>query len=155
MAGATVCALTRTRIAGAPIVVGALATSGPDGRYELELRARDPGREVFVHHAFGDRVIARHGLGVRSIVRPTLAVDPGQARVGDRLDFTGTLPGPACGDRLVKVQARIGKRRWQVFRTDRSDSGCAFAARYRLRATRQREALPVPDPGPGAGGLSV
>ena len=135
VAGATVCALTRTRIVGAPVVVGALATSGPDGRYELEL-APGPGREVFVHHASGDRVIARHGLAVRSIVRPTLAVDPGRARAGDRLDFTGTLPGPACGDRLVKVQARIGKRRWQVFRTDRSDSGCAFAARYRLRATR-------------------
>jgi hypothetical protein len=135
VAGTTVCALTRVRIPGAPIVVGALATSGPDGRYELEL-APGPGREVFVHHAFGDRVIARHGLGVRSVVRPTLAVDPGRARAGDRLGFEGSLPGPACGDRLVKVQARIGKRRWQVFRTDRTDAGCGFAAHYRLRETR-------------------
>jgi hypothetical protein len=35
----------------------------------------------------------------------------------------------------VKVQARLGKRRWQVFRTDRADEGCAFTARYKLRAT--------------------
>lgn len=135
IAGATVCALTRTRIAGEPIVVGAVATSDADGLYELEL-APGPGREVFVHHAFGDRVTARHGLGVRSIVRPSLAVDPGRARTGDRLSFAGALPGPACGDRVVKVQARIGKRRWQVFRTDRTDDACAFTAHYRLRATR-------------------
>ena len=135
VAGATVCALTRGRIAGAPIVVAALATSGPDGRYELELPP-GPGRDVFVHHAFGDLVIARHDLGLRSIVRPTLTVDPGQAQAGDRLGFSGRLPGPACGDRLVKVQARIGRRRWQVFRTDRTDAGCGFAARYRLRETR-------------------
>lgn len=135
VAGATVCALTRTLIAGAPIVVGAVATSTADGSYELELPP-GPSREVFVHHAFGDRVLARHGLVVRSSVRPTLAVDPARARAGDRLAFTGSLPGPACADRVVKVQARIGRRRWQVFRTDRTDARCGFAARYRLRATR-------------------
>jgi hypothetical protein len=133
--GATVCALTRIRIAGRPIVVGATATSGTDGRYELELPP-GPGREVFVHLAYGDRVLARHGLTVRSTARPALAVEPRRAQAEDRLSFTGTLPGPACADRVVKVQARIGKRRWQVFRTDRSDGACAFAARYKLRATR-------------------
>jgi hypothetical protein len=49
------------------------------------------------------------------------------------------LPGPACADRLVKLQARIGKRRWQVFRTDRTDPDCTFAARYKLRTTRHAE----------------
>ena len=63
----------------------------------------------------------------------------------DRLHFSGTLPGPVCFDRVVKVQARLGKRRWQVFRTDRADAACASppatscgrprdARRYRFRA---------------------
>jgi len=135
VAGATVCALTRTLIAGEPILVAAVAVSAADGSYELELPP-GPSREVFVHHAFGDRVLARHGLVVRSTARPTLSVEPARARAGDRLGFEGRLPGPACEDRVVKVQARIGRRRWQVFRTDRSDAGCRFEARYRLRATR-------------------
>jgi len=48
------------------------------------------------------------------------------------------LPGPACAERVVKIQAQVGKRRWQVFRTDRTDAECRFSARYRLRSTRNR-----------------
>jgi hypothetical protein len=138
IAGATICVLARTLIAGYPIVVAAVGTSGADGRYAIELPP-GPGREVFVHHAYGDRVIARHGLSLRSIARPTLTVSPGRARPRDRLRFSGALPGPACLDRVVKVQARIGRRRWQVFRTDRADRACGFEARYKLRATRAAE----------------
>ncbi len=138
IAGATVCVLTRTLIDGYPIVVSAIGSSGADGRYAIELPP-GPGREVFVHNAYGDRVIARHGLRLRSIARPTLAVSPRRARPRDRLRFSGVLPGPACRDRVVKVQARIGRRRWQVFRTDRADAACTFEARYKLRATRAAE----------------
>jgi hypothetical protein len=133
--GATVCALTRVTADGEPIVVGATATTGPDGSYAIELPP-GPTREVYVHHVVGDTVIARHGLLARSWARPSLSVTPNHGvRNRDRLRFTGALPGPFCADRVVKVQARLGKRRWQVFRTDRTDAACAFAARYRLRAT--------------------
>jgi hypothetical protein len=135
-AGATVCALTRDRIAAAPIVVGATATTAGDGSFELALPP-GPSREVFVHYVSGDRVLAGHGLAMRSSARPTLAVKPNRrVRSRDRLYFTGALPDPACGDRVVKVQARVGKHRWQVFRTDRTDAACRFDARYKLRATR-------------------
>ncbi len=81
-------------------------------------------------------MIARHGLLARSWARPSLAVTPNHGvRARDRLSFSGLLPGPYCADRIVKVQARLGKHRWQVFRTDRSDASCAFSARYRLRST--------------------
>jgi hypothetical protein len=81
-------------------------------------------------------VIARHGLTVHSTAHPSLDVRPNHGvRNGDRLHFTGTLPGPACFDRVVKIQARLGRRRWQVFRTDRADRNCVFTARYKLRAT--------------------
>ena len=134
-AGATVCALTRVLIDGSPVVVGATATTGPDGAYAIELPP-GPSRELYVHHVIGDQVIARHGLVLRSSARPTLDARPNHGvRNHDRLHFTGTLPGPACFDRVVKVQARLGKRRWQVFRTDRADAACAFTARYKLRAT--------------------
>ncbi len=134
-AGATVCALTRVLADGEPIVVGATSTTGADGSYALELPA-GPSREVYVHYVFGDAVIARHGLVARSAARPSLSVTPNHGvQSRDRLQFAGVLPGPLCADRLIKVQARLGKHRWQVFRTDRSDGGCAFAARYKLRAT--------------------
>jgi hypothetical protein len=64
-------------------------------------------------------------------VHPTHGV-----REHDRLHFRGRLPGPTCADRVLKVQAKIGKKRWQAFRTDRTDASCRFAARYKLRATQ-------------------
>ena len=134
-AGATVCALTRMLADGQPIVVGATGTAGADGSYAIELPP-GPTREVYVHYVDGDRVVARHGLVSRSWARPSLTVSPHHGVENhDRLYFSGRLPGPFCADRVVKVQARIGKRRWQVFRTDRADAGCAFAARYKLRGT--------------------
>ena len=87
-----------------------------------------------MHHIAGSTVLARHGLTLRSRVRPTLAVKPREAANGDRLRFQGALPGPACAQRIVKVQARLGGK-WQVFRTDRTNGRCRYAARYRLHAT--------------------
>lgn len=137
LAGATVCALTQTHIDGAPIVVGSTATTAADGSYALELPP-GPSRNVFVHYVSGDSVVARHGLVLAAPARPTLRVRPRhRARRGKRLHFDGELPAPACFDRVVKVQARIGKRRWQVFRTDRADESCRFSARYKLRATER------------------
>ncbi len=134
-AGATVCALTHTLVDGQPIVVGATALTAADGSYAIELPP-GPSREVYVHYVVGDQVIARHGLVSRSSAAPSLSVTPNHAvRNHDRLYFNGTLPGPFCFNRVVKVQARLGKRRWQVFRTDRADESCDFTARYKLRAT--------------------
>lgn len=134
-AGAIVCALTRVVIDGRPIVVGATATTASDGSYAIEL-GPGPSREVYVHYVVGDQVLARHGLVLRSVATPSLDVHPNHGvRNHYRLHFSGALPGPACFDRVVKVQARIGKRRWQVFRTDRADESCRFAARYKLRST--------------------
>lgn len=139
LAGASVCALTRVLAEGSPIVVAAVATTAPGGGYAIELPP-GPSREVFVHHVVGDEVVARHGLTVRASARPTLEVQPRPARSRSRLRFSGQIPGPACVDRVVKVQARLGRRRWQVFRTDRADEGCRFTARYRLRDTRSARA---------------
>jgi hypothetical protein len=106
-----------------------------DGRYAIELPS-GPSRSVFIHHVSGARVIARHGLALTSRVRPRLTVRPRRAvRVGNWLRFQGRLPGPACRGRVVEIQARIAKHRWQVFRTDRANRRCRYAARYRLRAT--------------------
>jgi hypothetical protein len=132
-AGATVCALSR--VAGGPITVDATTTTAADGSYAVRL-APGPSREVFVHYVSGDTVVARHGLALAATVRPQLSVHPTHGvRNHDRLHFRGRLPGPACSERVVKVQAKLGKARWQVFRTDRTDADCRFEARYKLRAT--------------------
>lgn len=135
VAGATVCALTRTVLPEAPVEVAATGRSGSDGRYAIDLPP-GPSRQVFVHNARSDRVVARHGLKLRSRVRPTLRLRPaGEVRNGRRLRFTGHLPGPACAGRRVEIEARVGPRRWQVFRAPRSNRSCAYAAAYRLRST--------------------
>jgi hypothetical protein len=133
--GATICVLSRVRRHGAPVKIAVTEPTDADGRYAVELPP-GPNREIFVHHAHGAEVLSRHGLAVRSRVRPTLTVRaPRRARRGDALRFRGRIPGPACAGRLVEVQARLVKRRWQVFRTGRTDGRCRFAIRYRLRAT--------------------
>jgi hypothetical protein len=135
VAGATICVLSRVERDGALVTIAATEPTGTDGRYAIELPS-GPSRRVFVHHVHGSEVIARHGLAIRSRVRPALTVRaPRRARRGDWLRFRGRLPGPACAGRLVEVQARLGKRHWQVFRTSRTGDRCRFATRYRLRAT--------------------
>jgi len=137
VAGATICALTRIRRAGEPVRLAATARTDAAGNYVVAL-PRGASRDVFVHQAWGDEVLARHGLELASKVRPTLAILPrGPALNGRRLRFSGLLPGPGCAKRVVKVQARLARHRWQVFRTDRADERCRFSARYRLRATRE------------------
>jgi hypothetical protein len=151
VANATVCTLTRVARDGSPVVVAQTAATGDGGRYELVL-PRGASRRVFVHHVHGFTVVARHGLTLRSSVRPTLSVKPNGALAnGDRLRFSGRLPGPACTRRIVKVQAKVGDR-WQVFRTDRTDERCRYAAGYRLHATTgaakyRFRALVPPQPG--------
>ncbi len=131
--GATVCALSR--VGGGPVTVDATASTAADGTYVLRL-APGPSREVFVHYVSGDSVASQHGLALIASARPKLSVRPTHGvRNRDRLYFSGRIPAPACTDRVVKVQAKLGKARWQVFRTDRADSDCRFTARYRLRAT--------------------
>jgi hypothetical protein len=132
--GATVCALTRVARDGAPVVVARTAVTDGEGRYELPLPT-GASRRVFVHQVHGSTVVARHGLTLRSSVRPTLSVKPSRALAnGDRLRFSGRLPGPACSRRIVKVQANVGGR-WQVFRTDGTNERCRYASGYRLHAT--------------------
>jgi hypothetical protein len=134
VANATVCGLTRVARAGAPVVVARTSATDDQGRYEFAL-PKGASRRVFVHHVHGSTVVARHGLTLRSSVRPTLTVKPDRALAnGDQLRFSGRLPGPACSRRIVKVQAKVGSR-WQVFRTDRTNERCHYAARYRLHAT--------------------
>lgn len=135
VSGAGVCALTRVQRNGSAVRLAAVRRTDGDGRYAIPLPS-GPSRSVFVHHATTDRVVARHGLELRSRARPVLRVRASRrAATGDPLRFKGRLPGPACSRRLVAIQARISSRRWQVFRTARTNRRCRFATAYRLRAT--------------------
>ena len=154
-AGATVCALTRVLIDGQPIVVGASGATDGDGSFAIELPP-GPSREVYVHYVVGDQVLARHGLVLRSVATPSLRVRPNHGvRNHDRLHFSGELPGPACFDRVVKVQA-----------TDRQAPLAGLPHRPRRRGLplyrplqaaldRARQALPLPGPRAAGRRLSV
>ncbi len=136
VSSATICALTRVALYDSPVLVARTASTDDEGRYRLAL-PRGASRRVFVHHIHGSTVVSRHGLTLRSRVRPTFAVDPERRLAnGDRLTFSGRLPGPGCSQRVVKVQAKVDAR-WQVFRTDRTDARCRYLAHYRLRTTSQ------------------
>ncbi len=141
VAGATICVLTRADLAGEPYEVAATATTDENGRFELRLPP-GPNRTLYVHRVFGDQILARHGLSLASKVRPSLEIKPrtkgNRVEDGDRLKFKGELPGPGCDRRVVKVQAKIGKKRWQVFRTIRTNDNCHYKTRFKLRATSRR-----------------
>lgn len=138
--GAKICALTRVKLAGEPYKVADTATTSANGRYKLRLPA-GASREVYVDRVFGDAVLARAGLSTEASVRPSLEVSPpkkqGRLKQGQRLRFSGKLPGPGCAGRVVKVQAKVGKQRWQVFRSVRSSGKCRYRTRFKLRATSQ------------------
>jgi hypothetical protein len=160
---AKVCALTQVTLAGEPYKVADTAKTHSDGSYTLRL---PPGasRKVFIDRPFGDQVLMRAGLETQASVRPSFTVTPtGKAEIkdGDRLRFRGHLPGPGCDGRIVKVQAKIGKRRWQVFRGVRTNENCVYTTRYKLRATssstRYQFRVRVPEQGdyPFLGGSST
>ena len=136
--GATICALTRVQLAGEPYVVAATAGTEADGKYRMLLPAR-ASRDVFVHRMFNNEGLEYGGLSIDSKVRPSLEIKPktkrGPVESGNRLRFRGKLPGPGCSGRVVKVQAGVGKRRWQVFRSVRTNDHCTYRTRYKLRAT--------------------
>ena len=138
VAGATVCALVHVRLDGAPYELVRTDVTGDEGGFRLRLPA-GPSREVYLHRVFGNQVLARHGLSTAANVRPSFEVTPGKragpVSGGDRLRFRGRLPGPACANRDVKIQAKIGKRRWQVFRSPTTDRSCRYRTRYRLGQT--------------------
>ena len=140
IAGSKVCALTRVALPGQPYEVADVAKTRADGTYRLRLPA-GASRNVFVDRAFEGEVLMRDGLQTQASVRPSFEVKPGgkgEVENGRRLRFRGKLPGPGCEARVIKVQAKIGKRRWQVFRGIRTNDHCVFKTRFKLRATKQR-----------------
>lgn len=136
--GATICAITRVQLGGEPYVVAKTATTRDNGKYRMRLPA-GANRNVYVHRVFGEEILARHGLRILSKVKPTFEIKPRGDRIteGQRLRFKGELPGPGCDSRVVKVQAKIGKRRWQVFRGVRTNDDCRYRTRFKLRATNR------------------
>jgi len=138
IAGATICALVHTRLEGAPYELARTAVTDQQGGFRIKLPA-GPSRHVYLHRAFGDQVLARHGLSTAASVRPSFEIRPskrsGPVSAGSRLHFRGRLPGPECENRDVKIQAKIGKRRWQVFRSPTTDRSCRYRTRYKLGST--------------------
>ena len=70
--------------------------------------------------------------------RPTLAVDPGFARNGKTVVFSGTLNGPFYGGRPnVALQVRVGKK-WRTFKAVPVSQSGIFGGSYRFTGTSRR-----------------
>jgi len=138
--GARVCALTRVLAPGEPYRVADVAKTRGDGTYRLRLPA-GASREVFVDRALEGAVLMRAGLRTKAKVRPSFQIKSGgnsRTRGGGRIRFRGKLPGPGCDGRIVKVQAKVGKRHWQVFRGIRTSDECVYRTGFKLSSTSRR-----------------
>jgi hypothetical protein len=137
VSGARVCVATRVRMMGALEQVVATPSTGSDGRFRTRLPS-GASREVRVAHwASASSVLERY-LDLRARPRPRLSALPRHpVHNGDRVRFAVSLPGPAHGDRRVRVQARAGGR-WLNLRTGRTNLAGIYRSRYRFRATTNR-----------------
>jgi hypothetical protein len=132
VARARVCVTSRVRGRAERLV--ATPTTDRRGRFRVQLH-RGPTRAIRLAYWGGpDRPLERF-LRLRVPARPRLALRPrGTLRNGQRLRFRVALPGPANARRLVKVQARAG-RRWVPVSTGRTSRHGFYRAAYRFHAT--------------------
>ena len=113
---------------------------------------------MFVDRALEGAVLMRAGLRTNARVRPTFQIKSSgnsRTRGGGRIRFRGKLPGPGCDGRIVKVQAKVGKRHWQVFRGIRTSDECGSQDRVHAQLDQPAHPLSVPGPDSGAARLPL
>jgi hypothetical protein len=140
-----------------------------DGGFTLQLPA-GPSRDYDVLYRANDSTLNEGGLVLRSIVVPTLGVGPDTGaqtsgkqgkraiRNGQAARFSGTIPGPYAANRVVALEALIGRgcgkhthkgrsaaaakkrkrcvpNKWRTFKTTRTDARGRYSDTYRFTQT--------------------
>jgi hypothetical protein len=142
-----------------------------DGSFNLQLPA-GPTRDYDIVYRSNDQTLQQHGLNMNSIVVPTLGVGPdiagaaqvsakrrkGVIRNGQSAIFSGAIPGPYSADRVVALEALIGRgcakrkhkgrsasaakkrkrcqpNKWRTFKTVRTDPRGRYLGTYRFTQT--------------------
>jgi hypothetical protein len=89
----------------------------------------------YIHPTGAYSTVNPNYLVVNVRTRPILKVKPKVRRVGRRVRFSGSLPGPFYGGRpVIAMQARSG-RRWRSFKVASIAADGSFQFRYRFTRT--------------------
>jgi hypothetical protein len=130
--GATVCVYETVPLVDGSRELAAIATTQQSGRFATNLEP-GPSREIQVVYRFNDRFLSR-SLRLESAVVPQFRIAEKALRAGSAAHFSGSLPGPAAGSRVVALQARAGKK-WRTFKQLRTDVHGRFRGKYPFRQT--------------------
>ena len=107
------------------------------GRYSYTVPA-GPNREIRIGYRHDTTQVARD-VRYYSHVRPTLAATPESVSNGKAVQFTGRLPNPHSGGRVVVLQANPPKsKRWITFRRATANGDGVFGANYRFTSTTRK-----------------
>ncbi len=148
VAGATLCVKLQTLgVQPQATTVGAVSTDA-NGDYSYRLPP-GPNRDVVIGFRHDSLQVARD-VRFYAHVRPTLEASARKLRNGERIDFSGQLPGPGRRGRVVILQANVlGSKRWITFRKATSARKGIFQASYHFtsttRTTSYRFRAVVPD----------
>jgi 5-hydroxyisourate hydrolase-like protein (transthyretin family) len=135
VSGATVCIYETIDLPDASRQLVSTATTQGNGRFASRLDA-GPSRRLDLVYRYNDRVLAGK-VQLDSRVVPTLAIPKKHLENGDAVHFRGQVPGPYAEDRVIAMQARVG-RKWRTFKQLRTDSDGRFRGKYRFTQTSGR-----------------
>ncbi len=135
IAGASVQLLTSTR-SGTEELLETLATDG-DGRFRTAATGAHTRTFRLVYSGSLQALPGQTTLEMRVPASTSVRASRHRLRNGQAVTFSGRvrgLPVPAIG-KLVEIQVRFTKR-WQTFRTTRTDALGRWSSRYRFQRTR-------------------
>jgi 5-hydroxyisourate hydrolase-like protein (transthyretin family) len=135
VAGATVCVYETIDLPDASRNLVSTVTTQGNGRFVTRL---DPGpsRRLDLSYRYNNKVLGDR-VQLQSKVVPLLEIPRKNLQNGDAAVFRGSVPGPNADERVVALQARVG-RKWRTFKQVRTDSDGRFRGKYRFTQTRGR-----------------
>jgi hypothetical protein len=127
--GEPICVEQRPRIPSAPYTMLGTTTTRADGGWSFKLPS-GPSRRIRVNYGGDPEVISTFlDLGVRA--RATLRLRAHRTRPGRPVFFSGRIPGPLAGRRVVLLRGTVpGARRKFLVRRARTDVFGRFRFRY-------------------------
>lgn len=137
VSAANVCVYEQVEVPGGLRQLVQTARTKSDGSFAIQLPP-GPTRTFDVVYRYNNQVVEREELVLDSSVKPTFKVGPkGGLSNGENARFAGRIPGPNQSERLVSLQARVGKK-WRTFKQLRTDDSGRFRGRYRFTQTERK-----------------
>jgi hypothetical protein len=135
--GEPICVEQRPRIPSAPYTMLGTTTTRADGGWSFKLPS-GPSRRIRVNYG-GDPEVISTFLDLRVRARATLRLQAHRTRPGRPVFFSGRIPGPLAGKRVVLLRGTVpGARRKFLVRRARTDVFGHFRFRYAFAPVRSR-----------------